>query len=161
LKIWVDADACPGEIKEIIIRASVRLNIPTIFVANKPIKFPPYPNLSSMLVTKGFDVADQKIVEMSNAGDLCISADIPLASDLVKKGVTVIDPRGEVMNESSIGQRLSMRNFMDSLRGAGMVTGGPRSMDNRSKQSFASSFDKELNRLWRAAGGDQTKGEQK
>ncbi len=114
-----------------------------------------------MLVTKGFDVADQKIVEMSNAGDLCISADIPLASDLVKKGVTVIDPRGEVMNESSIGQRLSMRNFMDSLRGAGMVTGGPRSMDNRSKQSFASSFDKELNRLWRAAGGDQTKGEQK
>ena len=151
MKIWIDADACPREIKDIIIRAAVRLNINCVFVANKPIKHPPYPNLSSMQVNKGLDVADQRIVELSAAGDLAISADIPLAADLVKKGVTVIDPRGEIMNESTIGQRLSMRNFMDSLRGAGMITGGPRSLDSRAKQNFAASFDRELSRLWRSA----------
>lgn len=151
MKIWVDADAVPHEIKEVIVKGAVRLQIETIFVANKPIPLPSYPNLKSVQVGKGQDVADGYIEEGAIQGDLVISQDIPLAGLLVPKGIPVIDPRGYVLDEATIGERLSVRNFMDGLRGAGVQTGGPRPFDTKAKQRFAASFDKELTRLHRLA----------
>ena len=149
MKIWVDADAVPHEIKEIIVKGAVRLQLETIFVANKAISLPSYPNLNSVKVGKGFDVADGYIEERAAAGDLVISQDIPLAGLLVAKGIPVIDPRGHLLDEATIGERLSVRNFMDELRGAGVQTGGPRPFDTKAKQRFASTFDRELTRLHR------------
>lgn len=148
-RIWVDADALPNEIKEIVLRASERRRIETIFVANKRVAVGDGPLVSFVLVTEGADVADGYIVESSQTGDLCVTADVPLAARLVAKGVTAIDPRGELYAEETIGERLAMRDFMAGLRGAGVETGGPPPYGPRAKQKFAGLFDRLVTRALR------------
>jgi uncharacterized protein YaiI (UPF0178 family) len=149
LKLWVDADALPGEIKDILLRASQRLKIETILVANKHIHTGPGALVSFVRVAKGADVADSYIVDSSSPRDFCITADIPLAAALVAKGLTVIDPRGDQYSEANIAERLSTRDFMASLREAGVQTAGPRPFDARAKQSFAARLDSLLHRALR------------
>ena len=150
MKIWVDADACPGEVKEIIVKAALRVELVAIFVANKGVRLPLSPFLMSVRVAQGFDVADGHIVQGAQKGDLAVTADIPLAGLLVPKGVVVIDPRGELMNEHNIGERVAVRNLMQELRSAGTVSGGPAGYNARDKKRFASAFDATLTRLMRA-----------
>ena len=153
MRIWVDADALPNEIKEIILRASARLGVETVLVANKNVSTGGGALVTLVRVDAGPDVADGYIVESSAPGDLCVTADVPLASRLVAKGVTAIDPRGELYSEDSIGERLSVRDFMAGLRDAGVTTGGPPPFDRRAKQRFASTFDRLLTRALRDAAG--------
>src|SRR5438874_7190564 len=143
IKIWVDADALPTEIKEIVLRASRRLRVETVFVANKNVWVEDDPLVSFVRVTEGPDVADAFIVEASARGDLCVTADIPLAARLVDKGLIVIDPRGTLYSAQSIGERLSVRDFMADLRDAGVQTGGPPPFSLKAKQRFASMLDRE------------------
>ena len=153
MKLWLDADAAPRDVKEICFRASERLELPTVLVANQRIQLPlGYKYLSAVRVDGGPDVADRYIAEHSVAGDVAVSADIPLASLLVPKGVVVIDPRGEVYTEESIGERLSVRNFMDGLRGAGVETGGHAAYGAREKTAFANALDRALTRALRSSG---------
>lgn len=152
MKIWVDADACPGAVKEIIIRAAERLRLPAVFVANKPLTLPRSEVLSTVQVRKGLDVADAHISENAQPGDLAVTQDIPLAAALVKKGVTVMDVRGEPFTEENIDERLSLRNFMQELREGGVTTAGPSAFGPADKNRFASTFDRELTRLLRARG---------
>ena len=126
LQIWVDADACPNVIKEILFRAADRVAVSVILVANQAIQVPRSPNIRSIQVGAGFDVADNYIVQQAGAGDLVITADIPLASEAIAKGCLALNPRGELYTDENIRQRLNMRHFMDSLRGSGIDTGGPR-----------------------------------
>ncbi len=151
LKIWIDADATPREVKEIVFRAAKRLGIDTVLVANRPLT-PPAGNafITSVRVSGGADVADAHIVAESRAGDLVVTQDIPLAALLVPNGITVLDPRGDEHTTESIGERLSMRDFMEQARGAGMITGGPAPFDARAKQAFAGALDRALTRLVRA-----------
>ncbi len=144
MHIWVDADACPRPAKEILFRASQRLHIQLTLVANKPQPVPQSPLIRSLVVAAGFDVADRIIVEKLSAGDLVISADIPLASDAIARGALVLDPRGELLSPENIGERLSMRNFMDELRGGGVDTGGPPAYGQRDRQAFANQLDRIL-----------------
>ena len=153
IKIWVDADALPTEIKEIVLRASRRLSVETVFVANKNVWVDDDPLVSFVRVTEGLDVADAFIVEASAPGDLCVTADIPLAARLVDKGLIVIDPRGDLYSGESIGERLSVRDFMAGLRETGVRTGGPAPFNLKAKQRFASTLDRELTRAVRSAGG--------
>ena len=153
IKIWVDADALPTEIKEIVLRASRRLSVETVFVANKNVWVEDDPLVAFVRVTEGLDVADAFIVEASARGDLCVTADIPLAARLVDKGLIVIDPRGALYSAESIGERLSIRDFMAGLRDAGVQTGGPPPFSPKAKQRFASTLDRELTRAVRSAGG--------
>ena len=153
LKIWVDADALPTEIKEIVLRAARRLGVETIFVANKPVWVGDDPLVSFVLVAEGADVADAYIVEASARGDLCVTADIPLAAQLAARGLIVIDPRGDLYTASSVGERLAIRDFMAGLRDVGVQTGGPPPFDRKAKQRFASTLDRELTRAVRAVGG--------
>jgi uncharacterized protein len=146
LKIWVDADACPGAVKEIIVRAANRLKVCAVFVANKTIHVPVSPYLSTARVGLGLDVADGYIAKGASAHDLAVTADIPLAAALVAKSVTVIDPRGSLYTEENIGEALALRNFMHELREGGVVTGGPRGFGPREAAQFASTFDRELAR---------------
>jgi uncharacterized protein len=152
LRIWVDADAMPGEIKEIILRAARRLQIETILVANKNVGTGEDGPVSLVRVDAGPDVADAYIVERAATGDFCITADIPLASRLVEKGLTVIDPRGELYSAESIGERLSIRDFMAGLRASGVQTGGPAPFSPRAKQKFAALFDRLLTAAIRERG---------
>jgi uncharacterized protein YaiI (UPF0178 family) len=152
MKIWVDADALPGEIKEIILRAAQRLKVQTVLVANKVLSTRG-PFVSSIRVPQGADVADSHIVACCQPGDLCITADIPLAALLVVRGVTVIDPRGDRYSEENVGERLAIRDFMTDLRDAGVQTGGPRPFNAQAKQKFAASFDTLLTRALRERGG--------
>ncbi len=147
MHIWVDADACPGVIKEILYRAVQRTRIAMTLVANQPLKTPPSPLIRSIQVGAGFDVADNEIVARVQAGDLVITADIPLAADVIKKGALALNPRGELYTEQNISQRLSMRNFMDELRGSGVQTGGPPVLHQRDRQAFANQLDTLLQRL--------------
>ncbi len=149
LKIWVDADALPGEIKEVIQRAALRLQIPAILVANKNVAVGPGAFVSFVRVGKGADVADSYIAEQSAARDFCITADIPLAAVLVEKGLTVIDPRGDVYSAATVAERLSVRDFMASLREAGVQTGGPRPFSAKAKQQFAARLDSLLSKALR------------
>ncbi len=150
MKLWIDADAAPKDVKEICFRASDRLKLETVLVANQRIQLPPgYKYLSAIRVDGGPDVADLYIAEHSSAGDVAVTADIPLAALLVPKGVTVIDPRGDVYTEDSIGERLSVRNFMDGLRSEGVETGGHGTYGQREKQAFANSLDRALTRALR------------
>ena len=150
ITLWLDADAAPRDVKDICFRASERLDLATILVANQRIQIPPgYKHLSAVRVDGGPDVADRYIAEHSAAGDVAVTADIPLAALLVPKGVVVIDPRGEVYTEESIGERLSVRNFMDGLRGAGVETGGQATYGPREKQAFANALDRALTRALR------------
>ena len=150
MKLWLDADAAPRDVKEVCFRASERLSLETVLVANQRVQLPPgYPHLSAVRVDGGPDVADRYIAEHATAGDVAVTADIPLAAILVPKGVIVIDPRGEEYTAESIGERLSVRNFMDGLRGAGVETGGHAAYGPREKQAFANALDRALARLRR------------
>src|SRR5688500_3740568 len=150
MKLWLDADAAPRDVKEICYRASARLELETVLVANQRLQLPPgYPTLSAVRVDGGPDVADLYIAEHAVAGDVAVTADIPLAALLVPKGVIVIDPRGEEYTPESIGERLSVRNFMDELRATGVETGGPGAYGPREKQAFANALDRALTRALR------------
>jgi uncharacterized protein YaiI (UPF0178 family) len=148
MTIWVDADAVPREVKEIILRAAKRLGIETVLVANQRIHLPlNNPIVRAVRVEGGPDVADRYIAEHASRGDVAVSADIPLASALVDKGVEVLDHRGEAYTEENIGERLSVRNFMEAVRDTGVDTGGPRPYGEREKRAFANAFDRTLTRL--------------
>jgi len=150
MKLWLDADATPRDVKEICLRASHRLALETILVANQRVPIPPgYAHVSAIRVDGGPDVADRYIAEHADAGDVAVTADIPLAALLVPKGVVVLDPRGEEYTTESIGERLSVRNFMESLRGSGVETGGHAAYGPREKQAFANALDRALTRARR------------
>jgi uncharacterized protein len=144
MKIWVDADACPADIKELIIRTARRLKIPAVFVANKYISVPDSAYVSTVRVGLGPEVVDEYIEQYGEACDFAVTQDIPLASALVPKGVTVINPRGELYTEENIRERLSIRNFMHDIREAGTITPGPKQFGQREKQRFSDTFDREL-----------------
>jgi len=144
MRIWVDADACPGVIKEILFRAAERVGIPLTLVANKPLQCPPSRYIKAVQVPAGLDAADRHIAAAVNAGDLVITADIPLAADTVAKGATALNPRGERYTADNIRERLSRRNQMDELRGMGIQTGGPSPLDKSDRQAFANELDKLL-----------------
>jgi len=148
MKIWIDADAAPRDVKEVVFKAAHRLAVETVLVANQKIGIPASAETVSMVVVReGANVADRYIVLHSQPGDLVVTADIPLAALLVEKKVDVIDPRGEAYDAGNIASRLSMRDFMDQMRGAGMVTGGSRPYGDRDKKAFANTFDRLLTRL--------------
>ena len=144
MKIWVDADACPVVIKDILYRAANRAQIPLTLVANQMLRVPPSPWIKAVQVPGGFDVADQRIASDAQAGDLVVTADIPLASQVIAKGAIVIDPRGELLDLSNIEARLTMRNFMESLRSSGVETGGPPALSQSDSQAFANQLDRML-----------------
>jgi uncharacterized protein YaiI (UPF0178 family) len=144
MQIWVDADACPNVIKEIIFRAANRTKTATVLVSNQPLRMPPSLYIKSRVVPAGFDVADNKIVELMEPLDLVITADIPLAAAVVEKGGTALNPRGEIYSENNIKERLSVRNFADGLRSSGVITGGPAKFGKREIQAFANSLDQFL-----------------
>lgn len=148
MKIWIDADAAPRDMKEIVFRAARRLKVETVLVANSGMALPSNaPTVSLITVSEGANVADKYIVDESMVGDLAITADIPLAALLVEKKIAVIDPRGEEYNADNIASRLSMRDFMDDLRGAGTVTGGAKPYNELDKKAFAATFDRLLTAL--------------
>lgn len=137
MTIWVDADACPKVIKEILFRAAERTAVPVILVANRLLSTPPSRYISAMQVADGFDVADSEIVRRLQAGDLVITADIPLAAEVITKGGYALDPRGELYSTETIQARLTMRDFMETLRASGIETGGPSALSQRDRQLFA------------------------
>jgi len=149
MRIWIDADACPRVIKEIVFRASERLDIPVCLVANTSLAKHHSRLIESVLVEGGFDVADDYIAEHAAPDDLIVTADIPLAARIVAKGAVGLDPRGELYTEENVGERLSMRDLMMELRGAGMVQGGPAQFGATDRQRFASSLDTLLTRMIR------------
>jgi len=152
LRIWVDADAAPRDVKELVFRAARRLEVEAILVANQRLQPPPgNPHVSAVWVDGGPDVADRHIVEHAVPGDLVVTQDIPLAALLVPAGIAVLDPRGVEHTEETIGERLSIRDFMEQARTAGVVTGGPPPFGARARQAFASALDRVLTRLLRAA----------
>ena len=143
-RIWVDADACPVAIKEILFRAAQRIQVHVTLVANHALRTPPSPYIRSIQVPGGFDVADNEIAAQVAPGDLVVTQDIPLAATVIEKGALAIHPRGELYTTDTIKQRLSMRNFMEELRGAGVDTGGPAALHPRDKQAFANQLDRWL-----------------
>ena len=148
MHIWVDADAAPRDVKELVFRSAKRLAIEVVLVANQRLQTPPGNALvSAVWVDGGPDVADQYIATHAAAGDLVVTQDVPLAAQLVPKEVTVLDPRGEEHTAETIGERLSVRDFMDQARLSGIVTGGPPPYDTRAKQAFAAALDRALTRL--------------
>lgn len=150
MRLWLDADAAPRDVKDVCYRASERLSLETILVANQRLQLPiGHAHLSAVRVAGGPDVADQYIAEHATVGDVVVTADIPLAALLVPNGVVVIDPRGEEYTPESIGERLSVRNFMDGLRSAGVETGGHASYGARDKQAFSNALDRALTRARR------------
>lgn len=150
VKIWIDADAAPREVKELVFRAGKRLGIDTVLVANQRLQPPAgHPQVSAVWVDGGPDVADAHISSNAEPGDLVVTQDIPLAAALVPRGIAVLDPRGEEHTAESIGERLSVRDFMEQLRTAGVETGGPPPYDARARQTFAAALDRTLTRLLR------------
>ena len=145
-RVWVDADACPAAIKEILYRAAERFAIPLTLVANMPLRTPPSRFIRAVQVPRGLDVADKEIVERVQAGDLVITADIPLAAEVIARGALALDPRGELYTSDNIGEKLQMRNFMDQLRGSGVQTGGPAALDQADRKRFADRLDQLLRR---------------
>lgn len=139
--IWVDADACPNVIKEVLYRAADRTATTVTFVANQFLRVPPSPYLRTLQVPAGFDVADNEIVRRCQPGDLVITADIPLAAEVIEKGASALNPRGERYSPATIRERLTMRDFMDTLRSGGVQTGGPAAMSPRDRQQFANELD--------------------
>jgi uncharacterized protein YaiI (UPF0178 family) len=144
MQIWVDADACPNVIKEILFRAAERVQTSLILVANKTLRTPVSRCISSILVGAGLNVADNAIVKGMESGDLVITADIPLASEVIGKGGYALNPRGEFYSKENIEERLTMRNFMDELRGSGVNTGGPATLNQKDRQAFANQLDRFL-----------------
>ena len=148
-RIWVDADACPGPVRDIVVRAANRAQVQAVFVANQWIRLPTSPWLRAIQVAQGPNEADDAIAAQLAAGDLVVTQDIPLAARAIEAGAAAMDPRGEVHTKDTIAQRLSMRNFMDELRGAGVQTGGPTAFHARDRQAFAAGLDRWLARLRR------------
>lgn len=142
--VWVDADACPRDLRDIVELAAIRRKVRTIFVANTYMHVHPSEHIEFQLVDKGGDKADDYIVDNAATDDLAITADIPLAARLVERDVAVINTRGEALTAANIGDRLAMRNLMEELRGAGMVSGGPKEMDKSDIQQFSNAFDRFL-----------------
>jgi uncharacterized protein len=150
VKIWIDADATPRDVKDLVYRASTRLDLAVVLVANQRLQVPPgNPLVSAVRVDGGPDVADRYIVEHAEPGDVVVTQDIPLAAILVPRGIAVLDPRGDEHTAESIGERLSVRDFMEQLRGSGVETGGPPPFDARARKAFAASLDRVLTRLLR------------
>jgi uncharacterized protein YaiI (UPF0178 family) len=142
--IWVDADACPAVIKDILYRAAERLQIGLTLVANKPLRTPRSRFIRAVQVPRGFDVADKEIARRVQAGDLVVTADIPLAADVIDRGAQALDPRGEPYTADNIREKLQMRNFMDGLRASGVQTGGPAALDHTDRKRFADQLDRLL-----------------
>jgi uncharacterized protein YaiI (UPF0178 family) len=149
-KIWVDADACPVAIREMLIRAGQRTGIEITFVANQPISLPPFKNIKAVQVSSGFDVADNWIVSQTQAGDLVVTQDIPLADEVITKGATAIGPRGQLHTRENIKARLTMRDFMETMRSSGIHSGGPAPLNQQDKQNFANQLDRWLSKTQRA-----------
>lgn len=147
MQIWVDADACPAVIKEIIFRAAERRQIETTLVANQMLRTPPSKYIRAIQVPHGFDVADAHIIGQVATGDLVVTADIPLASAVIERGAHALNPRGELYTTASIRERLSMRNFMEELRSAGIDTGGPNAFSQADRQAFANQLDRFLAKI--------------
>lgn len=154
MNIWVDADACPRPVKEILYRAANRSGVPVTLIANQMLTVPPSKFIRAVQVEKGFDVADNEIVRRAEAGDLVITADIPLASEVIAKGAKVLTPRGETYDAGSISAALTMRNFMDTLRSSGVETGGPSSFSASDQHEFARRLDAVLARRPRQSRGN-------
>lgn len=146
MQIWVDADACPRAIKDILYRVALRRKIGVILVANQPLQVPSSPLIRSIQVAGGFDVADDYIVQQLAAGDLVITADIPLAAAVIERGAQAINPRGELYTSANIRQRLNMRDFMEQLRSSGDIQGGPPPFSQSDRQQFANALDRWLTR---------------
>lgn len=150
MRIWVDADACPRAIKEIILRAAERRALETTLVANQALSVPPSPYVRAVRVPGGFDEADKHIEASVEAGDLVITADIPLAAAVVAKGALAINPRGTLYDKENIGERLALRDMMDELRSSRLIRGGPAPLDQKDKQAFANQLDRVLARVAQA-----------
>lgn len=147
VKIWVDADACPVVVKDILFRAADRTGVTLTLVANQPLSTPSSANIKSLQVPRGFDVADDEIVRRLEAGDLVITSDIPLAAEVIEKGGHALTPRGERLTRENIGAKLNMRDFLDTMRSSGVeMSGGPAAFSQRDKQTFANELDKFLAR---------------
>jgi uncharacterized protein len=149
MQIWVDADACPKVIKEILFRAAERVEVPVILVANHPLQTPRSRWVRSLQVSSGFDVADNEIVRRLSPGDLVVTADIPLAWEVIEKGGHALNPRGERYTRDTIRERLGMRDFMETLRASGVDTGGPSTLSQKDRQAFANQLDRFLAGLTR------------
>ena len=144
MKIWIDGDACPNSIKDVLFRAAIRTKTPLTLVANHFVKLPPSPLITRQIVEQGFDVADDTIVKQLDASDIVITADIPLANDVLEKGACAINPRGELYSIENIKHILAMRNFNESLRETGQMTGGPPKLSNVDTQKFSNQLDRLL-----------------
>lgn len=144
MQIWVDADACPVVIKDILFRAAQRCQVPLTLVANQPLRTPPSKFIKAIQVESGFDVADNAIVQRVAAGDLVITSDIPLAAEVIAQGAHALSPRGELHTTENIGSRLNMRDFMDTMRASGVNTGGPPPLSQSDRQAFANHLDRIL-----------------
>jgi uncharacterized protein YaiI (UPF0178 family) len=144
MRIWADADACPNVIKDILFRAAERARVTLTLVANQPVRIPPSQFIKALQVPAGFDAADGKIVDLTEPGDLVVTADIPLAAAVIDKGGHALDPRGETYNTDNIKERLAMRKLMDELRSSGIDTGGPATFSNADRQAFANKLDRFL-----------------
>jgi len=144
MQIWVDADACPVVVKEMLYRAATKRKVLTVFVANQPLRTPKSPFLKTVRVGSGFDVADDYITEQVSEGDLVVTADIPLASDVIAKHAYALNPRGSMYTKDNIGQRLSIRNFLEDVRSSGIQTGGPPAISGADKQAFGNALDRFL-----------------
>ncbi len=144
MQIWVDADACPNVIKEILFRAAERTGVLLTLVANQPLRVPRVPNIKTLQVEQGFDVADNEIVRRTAEGDLVITSDIPLAAEVIEKGAHALNPRGERYSKENIRSLLNMRDFMDTMRSSGVQTGGPPALGQKEKQAFANQLDRFL-----------------
>ena len=146
MQIWIDADACPAVVKEIVFRAAERLQIPTVLVANRMLRTPPSRFIRAIQGPSGFDVADAHIVDQLEAGDLVITADIPLAAAVLERQAYALNPRGEMYSAANIAERLSMRNFLEELRGSGVQPGGPAAFSQADRQAFGGALDRFLAR---------------
>lgn len=149
MKIWVDADACPVAIKEILFRAAARTGVRLTLIANQQVPVPRSPHIKMIQVSSGYDVADDEIVKRVKPGDLVVTSDIPLAAEAIAKGGNVLSPRGERMTQENIGARLNMRDFLESMRSSGVDTGGPSAFSHADRKAFADQLDK-----WLAQAGD-------
>lgn len=144
MRIWIDGDACPVVVKELVFKAALRVKVLVTVVANEKLRVPNSEFIQTLVVGYGANVADKQIVELVEAGDLVITADVPLAAHVVQKGGIALDPRGDLLTEENIGERITMRNLMDELRGNDMISGGPAPYGTREKQAFANQLDRIL-----------------
>jgi hypothetical protein len=149
VQIWVDADACPNVIKEILFRAAERAQVMVTLLANQPLAVPRLKHVRTLQVAQGFDIADNEIVRLCEPGDLVVTADIPLAAEVIAKGATALNPRGELYTRENVKARLNIRDFMDTMRASGVHSGGPPALDQRDRQAFANALDRFIARARR------------